>query len=395
MEHILTINAGSSSIKFGLFEAGTEPKKILWGCMENIGLEHTTFSIQSAETESPQPQPVDAANLSIALPIFISLLKEHLAPYTIVAIGHRIVHGGATHAASIVITPTVIEDIRQLTHFAPNHLPAEIALIEALQQTFPHVPQVACFDTAFHHDLPRKAQIIPIPRSHESKGLRAYGFHGISYQFLMQRLHEIGGAAVAESRVVLAHLGNGASLAAVSKGAVVDTTMGFSPASGIPMSTRSGSIDPGIVNYFLETEKMSAQDLSTLLTERSGLLGMSETSADMRQLLDQEATDIRSREAIDVFCYHIQKTIGAYAAAMGGIDTLVFSGGIGMRAPKVRSRICENLVFLGIAIDAEKNNAGALVISVADKPVTIYVIATDEEHMIASDTARIYAASSQ
>ena len=248
---------------------------------------------------------------------------------------------------------------------------------------------MACFDTAFHHDLPRVAQLLPIPRRYEAQGVRRYGFHGLSYAFLMEELARLAGAEAAQGRVILAHLGNGASLAAVHHGKPVDTSMSFTPTAGVPMSTRSGDLDPGLVWYLARTEKMSAKQFNEMVNFQSGLLGVSETSSDMRDLLDHETQDVRAAEAVALFCYQVKKWIGAFAAALGGLDTLVFAGGIGENAPAVRARICDGLEFLGIKLEEKRNAASEGVISAPAGRVTVRVIRTDEEQMIAKTVCRV------
>ncbi|MGZ8239329.1 MAG: acetate/propionate family kinase [Methylobacter sp.] len=284
----------------------------------------------------------------------------------------------------------MIEELHQISSFDPEHLPEEILLIEAFQRRFPELPQVACFDTAFHHDLPRVAQLLPIPRRYEAQGVRRYGFHGLSYEFLMGELARLAGTDAAQGRVILAHLGNGASLAAVRDGKSVDTSMGFTPAAGVPMSTRSGDLDPGLFWYLARTENMSAKQFNVMINSQSGLLGVSETSSDMRDLLECESHNVRAAEAVALFCYQVKKWIGAFAAALGGLDTLVFAGGIGENAPTVRARICDGLGFLGIELEEKQNLANAGVISAEICRISVRVIQTDEEWMIASMVCRVF-----
>jgi acetate kinase len=277
----------------------------------------------------------------------------------------------------------MIRDLRQLSSFDPEHLPEEILLIEAFQDRFPGLAQIACFDTAFHHDLPRVAQLLPIPRRYEGQGVRRYGFHGLSYAYLMQELERLAGPKAANARIILAHLGNGASLAAIRNGRSVDTTMAFTPAAGLVMSTRSGDVDPGLVSFLARSEQMNAPQFDHMMNHESGLLGLSETSSDMRDLLARETEDVRAAEAVALFCYQAKKWIGAYAAALGGLDTLVFAGGIGENAPVVRARICNGLGFLGIELEDKRNATNEGVISAATGRVAVRVIHTDEERMIA------------
>jgi acetate kinase len=248
---------------------------------------------------------------------------------------------------------------------------------------------VACFDTAFHHDLPRVARLLPIPRRYEAQGVRRYGFHGLSYAFLMEELARLAGSEAAQSRAILAHLGNGASLAAVHGGKSIDTSMGFTPVAGLVMSTRSGDLDPGLLWYLAGTEGLDAKRFNEMVNFESGLLGVSETSSDMHDLLDREAKDARAAEAVDLFCYQVKKWIGAFAAALGGLDTLVFAGGIGENAPEVRARICDGLEFLGIELEEKQNVANAGVISAAGSRVAVRVIHTDEEWMIAKTVCHV------
>jgi acetate kinase len=283
----------------------------------------------------------------------------------------------------------LIQELRRLCPFDPEHLPDEILLIEAFQRRFPHLPQVACFDTAFHHDLPRVARLLPIPRRYEAQGVRRYGFHGLSYTFLMGELARLDGADAARGRVVLAHLGNGASLAAVHHGKSIDTSMSFTPAAGVPMSTRSGDLDPGLGSYLASTEHVSPEQFGKMVNFESGLLGISETSSDMRELLDCEARDERAAEAVMLFCYQVKKWIGAFTAALGGIDTLIFAGGIGENAPNVRARICDGLGFLGIDLDQLRNAESEPLISSDAGRVKIRVIRTDEELVIARSVVRV------
>jgi acetate kinase len=283
----------------------------------------------------------------------------------------------------------MVDALRQLSPFDPEHLPEEILLTDAFHRRFPGLPQVACFDTAFHHDMPRVARLLPIPRRFEAQGVRRYGFHGLSYSFLMQELARRAGPAATQGRVILAHLGNGASLAAVRQGKPVDTSMGFTPAAGIPMSTRSGDLDPGLLWYLARVEGMDARGFNTMVNFQSGLLGVSETSSDMRDLLAHEAGDARAAEAVALFCYQLKKWIGAMAAALGGLDTLVFAGGIGEHAPVVRARACDGLGFLGIELEEKLNVAGAEVISKAASRVSVRVIHTDEEWMIARSVCQV------
>jgi acetate kinase len=334
-------------------------------------------------------RPVKAPDHTVAVGALMDWIEERCGSAGLTAVGHRVVHGGPKYSEPLRITAEMVEELRRLSPFDPEHLPEEILLTEAFHRRFPHLPQVACFDTAFHHNLPRVAQLLPIPRRYEAQGVRRYGFHGLSYAFLMEELARVAGADAAHGRVILAHLGNGASLAAVRDGKPVDTSMSFTPTAGVPMSTRSGDLDPGLVWYLARTEKMSAKGFNEMVNFQSGLLGISETSSDMRDLLDRETRDVRAAEAVALFCYQVKKWIGAFAAALGGLDTLVFAGGIGENAPVVRARICEGLGFLGLELHETRNGENAAVISTEASRATARVIRTDEERMIAQTVCRV------
>jgi acetate kinase len=324
-----------------------------------------------------------------AVSLLMDWIQQRIERAVLTAVGHRVVYGGPKYREPQRITPVMIEELRQLSPFDPEHLPEEILLAEAFQSRFPDLAQVACFDTAFHHDMPRVARLLPIPRRYDARGVQRYGFHGLSYAFLMQELERLAGANAAHGRVILAHLGNGASMAAVRNGRSIDTTMAFTPAAGLVMSTRSGDVDPGLVSFLSRSEQMSAAQFDRTVNHESGLLGVSETSSDMRDLLARETEDVRAAEAVALFCYQAKKWIGAYAAALGGLDTLVFAGGIGENAPPVRARICEGLGFLGIELSESRNAEAASVISTDASRATVRVIRTDEELMIARSVARI------
>ncbi len=357
---VLTINGGSSSIKFAWFQADRTLRRILDGTLERIGLPGATLKVKGDNADDNFERPVNAPDHTAAAGVLADWIRGRLgrggaAP--LAAIGHRVVHGGPKYSQPQRITPDMVAELKQLSPFDPEHLPEEIQLTEAFHRLFPETPQVAVFDTAFHHDLPRVAQMLPIPRRFEALGVRRYGFHGLSYAYLIEELGRLAGPAAAHGRLVLAHLGNGASLAAVFDGKPVDTSMALTPTAGIPMSTRSGDLDPGLMWYLANTAGVDARAFNEMVNFRSGLLGVSETSSDMRDLLAREATDVRAAEAVALFCYQVKKCIGAYAAALSGLDTLVFAGGIGENAPAVRARVCDGLAFLGVELDARRNEA--------------------------------------
>jgi acetate kinase len=332
---------------------------------------------------------VSAPDHTAAVGALMDWIEERSASDALTAVGHRVVHGGPKYSEPQRINAEMVEELHRLSPFDPEHLPEEILLTEAFHRRFPDLPQVACFDTGFHHDLPRVAQLLPIPRRYEAQGVRRYGFHGLSYTFLIGELARLAGTEAAQGRVILAHLGNGASVAAVRDGKSMDTSMSFTPTAGVPMSTRSGDLDPGLIWYLARTEKMSTKQFHEMVNFQSGLLGVSETSADMRDLLDCETRDVRAAEAVALFCYQVKKWIGAFTAALGGLDTMVFAGGIGENAPTVRARICDGLGFLGIELDEKRNVANAGVISSENSRIPVRVIRTDEEWVIASMVCRV------
>lgn len=320
---ILTINGGSSSIKFALFEAGESLQRIVDGAISRIGLPGAMFRVKGVNQVDNFTRSVIAPNHTAAVDVLMDWIEERIRRGELTVVGHRVVHGGPKYSEPQRITTEMVQELHQLQPFDPEHLPEEILLTEAFHRRFPSLLQVACFDTAFHHNLPRVAQQLPLPRRYETRGVRRYGFHGLSYAFLMEELARVTGPQAARGRVILAHLGNGASLAAVYGGESVDTSMGLTPTGGVPMSTRSGDLDPGLVWYLSRTEKVSAREFNEMVNFQSGLLGVSETSSDMLDLLGREAQDVRAAEAVALFCYQVKKWIGAFAAALGGVETLV------------------------------------------------------------------------
>ncbi len=386
---ILAMNVGSSSIKFALFDVGNSYRRILHGGIEVIGSPKAVLQVKCLNEADNYSLPLAVSSHAGAVDAFMDWIEAQNTLDPMAAVGHRVVHGGPKYFQPVQITAQVIEELHRLSPFDPEHLPAEIFLIEAFRDRLPHLTQVACFDTAFHHDLPRVAQILPIPRRYEAMGVRRYGFHGLSYAFLMEELARQSGSPATQGRVILAHLGNGASLAAVRDGKPIDTSMSFTPTAGVPMSTRSGDLDPGLAWYLARTDGMTAKQFNEMVNSQSGLLGVSETSSDMRDLLQHEGNDIHAAEAVSLFCYQIRKWIGSFAAALGGMDTLVFAGGIGENAPVVRARICDGLGFLGIEIDETRNAGNVGVISAAAGRVAVHVMRTDEELMIARSVCNV------
>lgn len=372
---ILTVNGGSSSVKFALFH---DMVRTVRGEIQRIGQPGSTFTVGDAA-----PQKIDTGDHGAAASAIIDWLRRSDHLWRLDAIGHRIVQGGPKFSAPRRITPDLSAALRDMSPFDPEHLPVELHLVEVFAGACPSVPQIACFDTYFHRDLPQVARLLPIPRRYEAQGLRRYGFHGLSYAFLAEELARRVGPAAAAGRLVLAHLGNGASLCGVQGGRSIDTSMGFTPTGGVPMSTRSGDLDPGIFRYLATTDSLDAEQFFRMATHESGLLGVSETSSDVRDLLERSDDDPRAREAIALFCYQIRKQIGALAAALGGIDHLVFAGGIGENAAVIRAQICKGLDFLGIALDLVRNDRHDAVISIKDGGVPVHIIKTDEASIIA------------
>jgi acetate kinase len=385
---ILTINGGSSSIKFALYQIRQPLKRGLYGKVDRIGLGGTNLEFHDPATNQQDTHSLAANDHKTAANVLIDWLQQQTGFESVRAVGHRVVHG-MQHTAPELVTQELLDELHSISPYDPDHLPREIELIEAFRQRYPKLPQVACFDTAFHRTMPRVAKLLPIPRCYDAKGVQRYGFHGLSYSYLMEELKRLGDPAATTGRVILAHLGNGASMAAVRDGKSIDTSMGFTPTAGLVMSTRSGELDPGLAPYLARTEHMTTRQFYEMVNHKSGLLGVSEISSDMRDLLAQEPEDIRAAEAVALFCYQAKKWIGAFTAALGGLDTFVFAGGIGENAPPVRTRICEGLSALGIELDESRNAQAAGVISTDASRATVRVIRTDEELMIARSVCRL------
>jgi acetate kinase len=383
---VLAINGGSSSVKFAVYDASTRRQAVLSGTLDRLG-GATMLSWRATEGASREDH-TEVPHDKSAVDFLIAWLEARHEFAAVTAVGHRVVHGSA-HTEPERVTPDVLDELRRAIPYAPDHLPREIELIEAFHDRHPHLPQVACFDTAFHGNMPRVAKLLPIPRRYQMKGVQRYGFHGLSYAYLIEELTRAAGAEAAHGRVILAHLGNGASVAAVQGGTSIDTSMGFTPAAGLVMGTRPGDLDPGLMSFLTRSEQMTALEFHHMINHESGLLGLSETTADMRELLAREADDVRAAEAVALFCYQAKKWVGAFAAALGGLDTLVFSAGIGERSASVRARICEGLGFLGIELHDRRNAAHASVISTDASRATVRVIHTNEELMIARSVSRV------
>lgn len=379
---VLTLNGGSSSIRFSIYETGPPLKRRLYGKVDRIGLSGTKLLFRESDGTPQASQNFVASDHQTAVSVLMDWLEEHLDFKSLFAVGHRVVNG-MQHTEPERITQELVDQLERNKPYDLEHLPRELELMRLILQRHPHIPQVACFDTAFHHDMPRVAKLLPIPRRYEAMGIQRYGFHGLSYTYLMEELARLGDPAATKGRVILAHLGNGASLAAVRDGHSIDTSMGFTPTAGLVMSTRSGDLDPGLLSFLSRSEKMTPTQFDRMVNQESGLLGISETSSDMRDLLAQEADDIRAAEAVELFCYQAKKWIGSFAAALGGLDTLVFTGGIGENSAVTRERICRGLEFFGVQIDHDRNAKNQPLISPDLGRVRVRVIPTDEELMIA------------
>jgi acetate kinase len=380
--HILAFNSGSSSLKFAQYEfSGARARLLLRGEAENIGSQSGHMWLRNSDGGSIVDQVCAIPDHETALrTTFDKLQKGKFASPS--AIGHRIVNGGSRYSAPQKITAQIVGQLRNLIPLAPVHLPAEIKIIEAVAAQIPQIPQVACFDTAFHRKLPEIAQRLPLPRKLFEEGIRRYGFHGLSYEYVLQEL----GAAAKGRRLIIAHLGNGSSLAAVKDGLPLDTSMGLTPSGGIMMGTRTGDLDPGVLLYLLREKRYDAAGLERLVDFEAGLLGVSEVSSDMKTLLAKRQSDPRADQAIAMFCRSVRKEIGAFAAVLDGLDLLIFTGGIGEHSPAIREEICRDLAHLGVRLDPARNDAHADVISSAQSACGVGVIATNEELMIARHT---------
>lgn len=385
-ENILVINGGSSSIKFALYSLDENPNKIFSGQIKRIGLSGPEFTVIN-KTYEKNEIIIDATNFKEAAEVLIEWLKKQKEFERTICIGHRIVHG-MKHTQAAIINEDLLNELNKISDYDPDHLPAEIEIVRLFKKHFPSLMQVACFDTAFHTTVPLVAETFAIPKCFYEEGVQRYGFHGISYSYLMQELRKQN-EDEANGKIILAHLGNGASLAAIKDGKCLDTSMGFTPAGGIPMSTRSGDLDPGVAWYLMK-KGMNAEAFNDLINHQSGLLGISGISSDMHDLLRLEKENKDAALAIDIFCYQIKKYIGAYTAILGGLDVLVFSGGIGENAPVIRSRICNEFGYLNIHLTEDKNKKNKWQISNEESIVKVYVIPTNEELMITKATGELY-----
>ena len=380
---VLAINAGSSSLKSAVYRLGREETLELSAKVERIGQTDGSFRIRGGNGETLHSEEASIADHGAAIEKLLGWIDKRYSAATLDVAGHRIVYGGAKYVRPHLVTPDLLRDLEEMVPLDPEHLPQELAAIRAVARFLPSMPQVASFDSAFHREMPKEAQTYAIPRSLSEQGIIRYGFHGISYEYVLQELRREAGDEAANGRVIIAHLGNGASMAAVRHGRCVDTTMGFTPAAGLVMSTRTGDIDPGILLYLAGEKGFDAARLNALVNQQSGLLGVSGVSSDMKELLARERDDPNAAEAVALFCYVAKKFVGAFSAVLGGLDTLVFTAGIGENAPRVREMICRGMTYLGVYLDDACNEANSSVISTDGSPVSVRVMATNEELMLA------------
>jgi acetate kinase len=386
-KNILCLNGGSSSIKFSVFAAdGKELQVGVKGKIDRIGLAGASLTFRDDLTGEEGRVALKESGMREAANFLMDWLRDRKIDFS--GIGHRVVHGGV-HRQPVLIDEELLADLERISGYDPDHLPGEIGLIRLIRERDAGLRQVACFDTAFHATLPRVARLMPLPRRYEKAGIQRYGFHGLSYAYLAEELVRIAGAEIATGRVIMAHLGSGASLAAVKDGESIDTTMGFTPTGGIMMGTRTGDLDPGVIWWILQQEGLGAAQLSDLVNHQSGLLGVSGISSDMQDLLARESGDAAAAEAVEMFCYQVRKSIGAFSAVLEGVDAVVFAGGIGERSAVIRSRVCTGMEYLGIKLDQRANARNDVLISCPEGPVRVYAIPTDEEKMIARYTKTI------
>ncbi|MEM1312970.1 MAG: acetate/propionate family kinase [Pseudomonadota bacterium] len=384
--HALVLNAGSSSLKFALYALDAEPKLLLTGLVERIGEAPALSAKDAAGAPVPPPPAPPGVDHQAAVAQVLSLVSSRHPEASIDAVGHRVVHGGPHLEAPTLVDDAVLAELERLEPFAPLHQPHNLAGIRAARAAFPTARQIACFDTAFHRNHPWVNDVFALPREYIDKGVRRYGFHGLSYDYVSGELSRLA-PDLHSGRVVVAHLGNGASMCGMLAGRSVGSTMGFSALDGLPMGTRSGQLDPGVLLYLMEQEGLSAAEISDLLYRRSGLLGLSGLSNDMRTL---EAADTpEARQAIDYFVFRIRRELGALAAVLGGLDAFVFCGGIGENSAMVRRRVCEGMAWLGIEMDADLNARGDGRVSADDSRVRVLVVPTDEEIVIARAAAAL------
>jgi acetate kinase len=387
MGFLLSVNAGSSSIKCAAYVVHDQPEQICTVAVENIG-EDSAVLITKTTSGPEVTANIVAPNHTTAMELILDWCASQMPLEDVEAIGHRIVHGGTIFTGATLITQDTIHALHSLSTLDPVHMPAALETMAVINERLADAPQVACFDTAFFAHIPMAAQLVALPKHIRKMGVRRLGFHGLSYAYLLKSFTENEGETAAHGRVIMAHLGSGASLAATKNGQPVDMTMGFTPASGVPMSTRTGDIDPGIVSFLQRELGQTAEEFDHMVNKESGLLAVSETTADMHDLLQAQADDPRAAQAIEFFCYEISKAIGSLTTTIGGLDSLIFAGGIGERSAEIRSRICKNIEHLGVKLDLEANHASSRCISDPESDVGVHVIHTDESITIANETLK-------
>lgn len=385
---IAVVNAGSSSVKFGFYDSEGDETLLLKGAVEQIGVSPTLSASDGAGNDLAELNwPAEGFTHAQAMTAILEIAREHLPEgSTIVGVGHRVVHGGTEFAGPAKVTPDVITVLEGFSPLAPLHQPHNLRPIKAIAQNRPDIPQVACFDTAFHQTQPHLAQAYALPRELSDEGIKRYGFHGLSYDYVSSRLREVA-PDHADKKIIIAHLGNGASVCAIDKGKSVATTMGFTAVEGLVMGTRCGSLDPGVLIYLMDEKGMNTRALENLVYKKCGLLGVSGISSDMRTLRGSD--DPRAKEAIDLFIYRIVREIGSLAAALGGADGLVFTGGIGQRDAKTRREVAAGCAWLGAELDEGRNGGAEGLISTDSSKLPMWVVQTDEELVIARQTAGV------
>ena len=389
MEHILTINSGSSSIKFSIYDFQATESLVIVGELSRIGLKSGDFIVKDKIGSVLHENKSNYSSHESAFKVLFDWLQNSGFDKNIKAIGHRILNGGSQFFRPQIITTSLNDELAKLSSIDLEHLPQEIKGINFVSQYYPDKTQVACFDTAFHHDMPKVAKLYALPRNWYDEGVLRYGFHGLSYEYVNDEFNRLEQSDANKKNVIIAHLGNGASMAAVKKGKGVDTTMGFSPTGGLVMSTRSGDLDPGVMYYLLHEKKMTPTEVFNMLNKKSGLLGVSGISSDMKDLLQVQNESEFANEAISLFCYQVKKYLGAFVAVLGGLDTLIFTGGIGENAIAIRSKICEDMDFFGLKLDPSLNSQNARLISSELSKAKIRIICTNEELMIARHTFNV------
>ncbi|NHQ60823.1 acetate/propionate family kinase [Chlorobium sp. BLA1] len=383
---ILTFNTGSSSIKFALYMIGKEEQLVFSGSLTKIGQPEGRCLVNDREGKILANERIVVPDHAAACRYLFSWLESEFADRKPDAVGHRMVHGGPLYFTPQPVTPELLTSLDALSPYAPQHLPPALDALRCAVKLFPAAFQVTCFDTSFHSAMPPIAKLYALPESIRNRGVQRYGFHGLSYEYILGELVRLEGPTIMKERIIIAHLGHGASMAAVKEGRSIETTMGFSPAGGLVMSTRTGDLDPGVILFLLEEGVLSPQEIKVMVTRRSGLLGVSARSGDMRELLAAEQSDSSARDAVELFCYQARKYIGALSVVLGGLDRVVFSGGIGENSTEIRYRLCQGLEFLGIRVDGRKNRNNKADLTDENGTVKISVIKTNEELMIARHT---------